>query len=267
MMSRAIDEAVDEAIAALHIVGVCPRIFLGTFLGTFLGVLLSYFLYTSRTVNERSMRSMQRIGVIATLESLYWKVRCQACDVAWRNALPPTADYVGSVIQKEDTKMWKDFNVALHNLRANQIKTKTQCFEANSIELQLFSEIDDTLNAIADKLFMIYHSNEVGNSKMLPGQKRPCLEIPEKGFTEKDRLEIQEEFLVLLDLTRRRISSLAEMILFDPTQKLRTVTGMAPTAKLDPDQERELHLHTLAQKQVELLLCSSTCSNHPRKPS
>jgi hypothetical protein len=70
-------------------------------------------------------------------------------------------------------------------------------------------EIYDALDESGDKLSMIYHSKEVGHSNLLLGQGRSCLEIPEGGFTEKDRSERQAEFEDFLAFTFCRIRLLS----------------------------------------------------------
>jgi hypothetical protein len=219
--------------------------FIFAILGAFIDFLVN------RSERMRTMRNMQTTKaaeictkVIDTLDNVYSNLRYSAWYVAWRKALPPTADYVGSDLQKKDEQLWKDYNVAMTTLREHQIEYETELkgyFGDDGIEPKLFLEIDEAVNVIADKLYMIYNFHEMGGSAMWLGQGTPCDEIPKEGFTEKDRLESREEFMHHLAFTSCRIKILSEtMIQCIQTQNLGTLAGMGPRPELGSDQLKEL---------------------------
>jgi hypothetical protein len=181
-------------------------------------------LLSAKTDRERSSREMQVAKaaevctkVIDTLDNLHSDIKYSAWYVAWRKALPPTADYVGSDLQKTDEESWKDYNVGLKALREHHIEFETELkgsFGENAIEPILYLDIDAKINEIADTLSMIYYSNETGDFTMwLGGAGRPCLEMPKDGFTEKDRLESRDEFVHLCVYLRLRIKILSQVMI------------------------------------------------------
>mmetsp|Transcript_8998 Transcript_8998/g.21384 ORF Transcript_8998/g.21384 Transcript_8998/m.21384 type:complete len:261 (+) Transcript_8998:167-949(+) len=216
-----------------------------------LGAFFNYL--SSRSEIKRTMRNMQMAKavevctkVIDTFDKLYSNFQYSAWYVAWRKAIPPTADYVGSDLQKEDEQQWTDYNAALTTLREHQLEYETELkgsFGDNGIEPMLFLEIYAVCNEIADKLSMIYHSNEMGDSTVCLGEGTPCLEIPKEGFTEKDRLKSREECVLLFAFTRCRIKILSvTMINCIQHQNVGTLrgNGNGAEAELRPDLAREL---------------------------
>jgi hypothetical protein len=220
------------------------------FIFALLGAFIDYLMSRSERIRTLRNTQMQKAAeictkVIDTLDNVYSNLKYNAWYVAWRKALPPTADYVGSDLQKTDEQSWKDYNVAMTTLREHQIEYETELkgyFGVDGIEPKLFLEIDEVANEIADKLYMIYHFHEMGDSAMwFLGQGTPCVEIPKEGFTEKDRLKSREEFVHLLAFTSSRIKILSEtMIHCIQTQNLGTIAGMGPRLELGPDQVKEL---------------------------
>lgn len=182
--------------------------------------LVGFFLnmLSVKSERERTNRKMQVTKsvevctkVINTLDVLYSNFKYNAWYVAWRKALPPTADYVGSELQKADEQQWKDYNMALTALREHQIEYETDLkgyFGATGIESKLFLEIDAVANEVADNLSMIYYSNELGDSSMWLGQGPP-----KEGLTEKDRLKSREECVHRFAFLHSRIKVLSETMI------------------------------------------------------
>jgi hypothetical protein len=200
----------------------------------------------------RTIRDMQTtkaieicVKVIATLDAVNSKLKYSAWHVAWRKALPPTADYVGSDLYKADEQRWEDYNVALTTLRDHQIEHETDLkgyFGDTGFEPNLFLEIDAMLNEIANILSIIYHSHDSGDSTIWLGHGKAYLEIPKDGFTKEDRLKSRDEFVRLFAFTECRIKILAEtMIKCIQVQNVGTIGGPGPFPdRVSPQQMKEL---------------------------
>jgi hypothetical protein len=229
------------------------------FISTLVGVIfkrLDAYNERMRTMRDQQMGKAGEIctKVIDTLDSVYAHIKYHAWYVAWRKALPPTADYVGSDLQMTDEQQWKDFNVALATLREHAFEYETELkgsFGQNGIEPKLYLEIDAVVNDIADKLSMIYYSNDAGDSTMWLGQG-----IPKEGFTEKDRLKSREEFVLCFAYISFRIKLLSSvMIACIQRGNIGTLPKTGPEPSLSPEMERmlketEIHNKTGAPEQA-----------------
>jgi hypothetical protein len=227
----------------------------------FISSIVGFFLtgLSAKLERTRAMREMQTskaisvcTKVIDCLDVLHSNLKYNAWYVTWRKALPPSVDYVGSDLHKADEQQWKDYNVALANLREHQIEFETDLkgyFGANGIEPKLFMEIDAVVNEIADKLSMIYHSKDIGGSPtMWLGQGAPCLEIPKEGFTEKDRSKSRDEFAPMFAFTSSRIKILAQTMIACIQKGSVGTMRIGPEPELPPDQVRELKQTELSSK-------------------